>query len=251
MLPGTCEFCGDQLHTYALATRVKEALRWNQVPVCGYCLMDCCAPFPGNPPRRFLGRPQQPLVSTRADLIALIRSLASDTGVIPQTDLVKFMAQVPLDRIMVTLRHLWQLPNAGQRSSLVPEGWLTLLAEAGALEMESAGGIGTRCRAEDGHPCRSLGEKFLDDWLYCHAIPHQREPEYPHDPDLNPNRNRADFQVSDVWIEYFGLMNRADYVNKVGVKRRLAEKHNIHLVEIYPEDLNEACLREKLGFLVV
>jgi len=46
-------------------------------------------------------------------------------------------------------------------------------------------GIGF-CRGIDGHMCRSLLEKSVDDWLAQHGVAHKCEPRYPRHPELNP-----------------------------------------------------------------
>jgi len=92
--------------------------------------------------------------------------------------------------------------------------------------------------AEDGHECRSLAEKLIDDWLYKNGLAHVTEPFYPVDAVLNPNGlMRADWQVEDFFIEYFGLVGLEDYEEKMKVKRRICEKHGIRLVAIMQEDL--------------
>ncbi len=124
---------------------------------------------------------------------------------------------------------------------------LAALVDAGVLP----GGTrrtsrGTHCLAKDGHVCYSLGEKLIDDWLFENDVDHLREPNYPE------SRLRADFQVGDTLIEYFGLAGDPDYDAKTIEKRKLARARGIKLVEIYPSDVANftrcaAVLTEALG----
>jgi hypothetical protein len=61
---------------------------------------------------------------------------------------------------------------------------------------------------------------------------------------------RVDFLVEDVWIEFFGLMNRPDYQAKTELKKRLAMKHGLKLVELYADDLTDEGLMRKIGSLI-
>ncbi|MFJ8078882.1 hypothetical protein ACIQ7Q_34330 [Streptomyces sp. NPDC096176] len=97
---------------------------------------------------------------------------------------------------------------------------------------------GTYCSATDGHPCRSLAERTIDDWLTRHGISHQIEPLWPKHPRFNPHgRRRADWQFTDgTYLEYAGL-NSDDYVAKIQAKQDLARATGIRLVVITPPDL--------------
>jgi hypothetical protein len=81
-------------------------------------------------------------------------------------------------------------------------------------------------------------ERFIDDFLSSREIPHESEPAYPIDPDLNPGgRLRADWLVHGVFIEAAGLMSRADYRRKMENKRTLANRHGLDLIVVQDEDL--------------
>jgi len=110
--------------------------------------------------------------------------------------------------------------------------WLAALIEAGVLEDGTRRtGRGIQSLAKDGHVCLSLGEKTIDDFLYAHDIPHEREPRYPE------GLYRGDFLVDGVFIEYFGLKGDPDYDAKTRLKQRICRKHGIKLISIYPSDL--------------
>lgn len=74
--------------------------------------------------------------------------------------------------------------------------------------------------ANDGHKCDSLAEKIIDDWLHKRNIFHERSVKYPGN---------------------YGLT--VDFLVKT-LKKKIAKKHKLNLVEIYPEDL---FLEFKLG----
>jgi hypothetical protein len=92
--------------------------------------------------------------------------------------------------------------------------------------------IGTRVLAEDGHLCFSLPEKDIDDFLSHNDLAHSKEVSYP------GSRLRADWEVfggqGRVFVEYFGLVGRPDYDEKVKQKIEHARSHGIELVSIYP-----------------
>jgi len=127
--------------------------------------------------------------------------------------------------------------------------WLEALTEAGILETPARRtGFGVECLAEDGHLCASLAEKTIDDWLFEHKIPHEREPKYPYDVELNPSGLlRADWKIQDIYVEYYGV-DSPDYLLKAQEKAKLAERHNLRLIEIHPEDLE--ALEEKFDDVV-
>jgi hypothetical protein len=78
---------------------------------------------------------------------------------------------------------------------------------------------------------------MVDDWLSAHQIPHEKEPTYPYDPQLNPSGMRADWKTGKSLIEYAGLMNEPEYAAKMEVKQALCDKFRIPLIVIEPEDI--------------
>ncbi len=90
---------------------------------------------------------------------------------------------------------------------------------------------GTRCLANDGHVCLSIGEKTIDDLMYAAGIEHTKEPPYPE------GRMRADFKIGSTLVEYCGLAGDTDYDAKIELKRSMAAKHGVTLIEAYPADL--------------
>ena len=110
--------------------------------------------------------------------------------------------------------------------------YFNALVKTGILDENSRSeAFGTRCIAKDGHECRSLAEQYIDNWLFLNGISHSREPYYPE------KYLKADWQVGKYFIEYWGLKGQEDYDEKIELKREIAEKNNIPLIEINPSDL--------------
>lgn len=88
--------------------------------------------------------------------------------------------------------------------------------------------------AKDGHICDSLAEKIIDDYLFENKINHERKVPYPE------GGYTADFKIGDKIIEFFGLAGEHQRYDELRrIKKKLAEKYSLKLVEIYPKDLNK------------
>jgi hypothetical protein len=169
---------------------------------------------------------------TSADPLALLASVAETFGRVP-TDRWRWEVEaVEDDPTYVRLVELglnipaapWFVERYGS--------WFRALVAAGILPDGTQKMVfGYRTLAADGHMCRSLGEKTLDDWLYHNGVEHECEPHYPN------SALRADFAVNGRFIEYFGLAGDPDYDTKSEHKRQIARQANITLVEILPADL--------------
>ncbi|MFW5879513.1 MAG: hypothetical protein ACOCUV_01680 [bacterium] len=103
--------------------------------------------------------------------------------------------------------------------------------------------FGYTCLAKDGHKCNSLVEAKIDDFLSDNKISHEKEPPYPN------STWRADFKVNDIYIEYFGLLGNVHYDKKTEAKIQFAEKNNIKLIAIYPNDIETNVWKQKLSRL--
>ena len=89
-------------------------------------------------------------------------------------------------------------------------------------------------KAADGHPCDSVSEILVDNWLTQHNVSHTRDAHYP------STKHKADWSIDNgkIFVEYFGLANdSARYDREIRIKQGLCRKNNIKLVEIYPSDL--------------
>ncbi len=88
-------------------------------------------------------------------------------------------------------------------------------------------------KAKDGHSCDSLSEKIIDDWLYQNKIEHETNVPYPQNPKF-----KCDFVVNKYFVEFFGLDGQHKrYTELVNIKRSLAKKYKINLIELKPKDL--------------
>ena len=123
-------------------------------------------------------------------------------------------------------------PNRPLRS------WIDWLEAAEVLTDGYRAGRGTWTRATDGHRCRSLFERHVDDFMSLHGIAHEVEPAYPLDQELNTTGLRADWKLADgTFVEALGLANNPQYDAKWRRKQELAHMHGIRLVGLFPDDL--------------
>lgn len=125
----------------------------------------------------------------------------------------------------------------------VPRGrgrWLAVLEAVGVVSQGWRPARGVLCNAEDGHFCRSLGERSIDDWLSRHGIDHECEPPWPAHAEFNANTaKRADWLIPDgTYIEYAGMMADKEYAVRIAEKVELARRLGVRLLVIAPEDLS-------------
>ena len=86
----------------------------------------------------------------------------------------------------------------------------------------------------DGHRADSISEMIIDNWLYEHGITHERAKVYP------GGKSNCDFYLCKlgIWMEYFGLAGQhPEYDKKIFMKREMAKRLGIRLVEIMPYHL--------------
>lgn len=112
--------------------------------------------------------------------------------------------------------------------------WTLLLEAAGFAENGLRTGRGTLIRSRDGHLCLSMREKAVCDFLHLHGVAHEREPQYPLDPEYNSSGlRRADWKLADgTLVELWGLPNDPQYAAKMEQKRLLAARQGLRLVEL-------------------
>ncbi|MFY1661243.1 hypothetical protein [Micromonospora sp. WMMD1274] len=117
--------------------------------------------------------------------------------------------------------------------------WTDWLTVAGLLTDASRPARGILSVAADGHLCRSMFERHIDDFLHHHGIAHDVEPHYPRHHLLNTTGLRADWLLSDgTYVEALGMLQEDDYAAKVQRKTELADLSGIRLVTVRPPDLN-------------
>lgn len=135
---------------------------------------------------------------------------------------------------MLTARH--RDPALGsERKSYA---WTDWLARAGLLVDGERRSRGVTVVAKDGHLCRSMFEKQIDDFFHDSGIAHEPEPHYPFDPEMNTTGYRADWKLSDgTFVEALGFTKNSDYMAKVQRKLALAGRHQISVITVTETDL--------------
>ncbi|MEU3455348.1 hypothetical protein ABZ671_17385 [Micromonospora sp. NPDC006766] len=120
-----------------------------------------------------------------------------------------------------------------------PHTWTDWLKEAGLLVGATRPARGVVTVATDGHLCRSMFERHIDDFLHHNGIDHEVEPHYPRHHLLNTTGLRADWLLTDgTYVEALGMMEQDTYADKVQRKIELANLTGIRLVTVLPNDLN-------------
>lgn len=135
---------------------------------------------------------------------------------------------------MLTARRGWVVPG-GQRKVY---SWTDWLGQAGLLTDGVRTSRGVTVMAKDGHICRSLLERQIDDFFFDHGITHHPEPHYPFDPDINPDGFRADWRLPDgTFVEALGFTSNPVYMAKAQRKIALADQHEIPVLTVTEADL--------------
>lgn len=221
----TCALCHQPFNEASLPVPLISRLGIDQLDFCAPCLKDTVLQGTGSE------------TLSKEDVLAYLRDLTSVLQRIPNQGFGEGMndlADLSTEDRVTMLRLLKKKPTVRHVKELFGS-WFHALVEAGILEDGTRRMVrGTHCLANDGHVCHSLAEKTIDDFLYFHGIPHEREPKYPE------GNYRGDFEVEGVLIEYFGLTGNPDYDNKTKLKQNLCRKHGIKLISLYPEDLTSS-----------
>jgi hypothetical protein len=133
------------------------------------------------------------------------------------------------------------------RRMLGQQDWLGTLRAAGLIGETWRPSRGTWCHASDGHRCRSLLEKAIDDWFTANSVPHECEPKWPRHPQLNPSgAKRADWLLPDgTYVECAGMLESKDYAEKIALKQQLARAVGLTLIVVGPTDMHR--LRQIFG----
>lgn len=226
-------------------TRNMRSPEWKKCPLCGEKFIESSLPVPfinrlGIENINFCSPCLTEVIYGESDI------LSKDQVIEYLQDLTEIIQRVPTqnygqgiddfrDLDFYTRLELFQLLKNKPSISRVKElfnSWLKALIDAGILENGTRRtGRGTQCIANDGHVCLSLGEKTIDDFLSNHGYIHIKEPPYPE------GNYRADFQIGQVFLEYFGLKGNGEYDKKIIEKQKICKKHGIRLISIYPNDL--------------
>ena len=153
------------------------------------------------------------------------------------------LRKMPMDGPHADLLMLCRMLTA-RRGCVVPGGqrkvysWTDWLGQAGLLTDGIRTSRGVTVMAKDGHICRSLLERQIDDFFFDHGIPHHPEPHYPFDPDVNPDGYRADWRLADgTFVEALGFTANPVYMAKAQRKIALADQHQIPVLTVTETDL--------------
>lgn len=174
--------------------------------------------------------------SIKNKLGTLLKSLVDILGFIPERDFrdsFLYLKNLNKNKFEDVIKTLNEMPSYNLGYKEIFGSWLQALDAAGVLE----GGVrktsrGYICLAKDGHECRSIGEKVIDDYLFSHNFVHEHEPHYP-----GERQFRADWKVGVYFIEFWGLKGDEDYNIRMEEKKAVAQQYQIPLIEITFEDL--------------
>lgn len=229
----TCPLCGEKFVEDSLPHSCAKRLGMDHLDFCAPCLSS--AIWRGND------------TSSREQVLEYIRELTSVLQIIPHDTFgqhIEDFHDMTNEQRLSVLKVLRMKPAVHRVKELFAsaggrDSWFRALVEAGVLDNDARKrSRGIQCLARDGHVCYSLGEKTIDDFLHALGIAHDKEPSYPQ------SSYRADFLVSNVFIEYFGLKGEADYDEKIEEKQKICKEHNVELIDLYSSDLTSVAKLE-------
>lgn len=217
-----CPLCGQKFVEDSLPHPFMRRLGVNQLDFCSPCLKELFFGISGNNG------------ASKVDVIMFLRDLSNALQRIPS----QTYGSLPDDFIdlstkerLIVFKILKNRPTLERVKSLFGS-WMNALIEANLLNEDAQRmSRGIKCLAKDGHVCKSLGEKTIDDFLHARKIDHVKEPSYP------TGNQRADFRVKDILIEYFGLKGQPDYDKRMKEKQRICKENGIKMISIYPSDV--------------
>ena len=216
--PGTCAVCQETFDERSVKAKWRSQLGSD---VCAVCLTKALI-LDGVPD------------SSGEEALSFVKQLVDALERIPPQQLpdpVAALAPLTRDQRITVIKLLIRRPTVSRVRELFGS-WLQALVAANVLVGDvNRTTRGTRCIAEDGHVCLSLGEKTIDDLMHRLGIPHAKEVPYPE------GGMRADFMVANTLVEYFGLHGDPQYDEKSARKREICANHDVQLVEVFPADL--------------
>lgn len=221
---GGCRLCGDELNPYAEPS-----------PYCLDCIQDARAGLFID-----LGFEDEPWHGPAIE--AIVKLAVIEFGDAPARDQLRTTPTEGPNRDLLMLCRML----AVRRGYVVPGGhrkvysWTDWLGQAGLLADGIRTSRGVIVTAKDGHMCRSLLERQIDDFFFDNGIEHEIEPFYPFDPEVNLDGYRADWRLADgTFVEALGFTSNPVYMAKAERKISLASRHQIPIVTVTGDDLRD------------
>src|SRR4030067_2445197 len=218
----TCPLCKEIFVENSLPVPLVKRLGIDQLDFCAPCLKDTVLQGTGSNSL------------SKEEVLSYLRDLSSTLQQVPNQGYgegIEDLYNLNYQERLAVLQFLRNKPTVRHVKELFGS-WLNALVEAGVLEDGTRRmSRGTQSIGKDGHVCFSLGEKTIDEFLYSHGVPHEKEPHYP------DGKLRGDFTVNGIFIEYFGLQGNPEYDVKTKQKQHICRKYGIMLISIYPNDL--------------
>ncbi|MEU3216943.1 hypothetical protein [Streptomyces sp. NPDC006971] len=160
-------------------------------------------------------------------LAQLDRVTVTDPRAVDEAMLCRFLIPRPVTGLLTA------------RPARAARSWVQWLQLAGVLDDGVRRARGTLTVATDGHLCRSMLERHVDDFFHHRGVEHEPEPHYPRHLELNTTGLRADWRLGDgTFVEALGLMEQRSYYEKVQRKTELARETGIRLVTLTAADLD-------------
>jgi hypothetical protein len=174
---------------------------------------------------------------TAEEVKAALQAYVAATGVIPSNQ--EMIYYIRNDRpgavrdVMAAVRTT--LRGSSSEIGLWP--WGKALVAAGVVGEFVQTKRGLQSEAKDGHWCRSIFERQIDDFLTNHGIDHEHEPRWPVHSEFNPSGlMRADWRLPDgTMVEAAGMLGDPKYAARFERKQALANALDIKLLVLTPE----------------
>jgi len=227
-----CPLCHHNFLESAIPHSLAYRLGMDNLDYCPLCLKELLLRNTGNAD------------SSPEEVLEYLNNLVNIINVIPHDSYGEYRNDLLglSKKDIYNLLKLFQNKPSRDRILKLFGTWNNALVKADILEDIRYSSRGIVTKALDGHLCRSLGEKTIDDFLYNHGIEHERDFPYP------VGGYTVDFKTRRYFIEYFGLVGDVDYDLKSKRKEKICRDNGIKLIKIFPEDLvNIAKLADKLS----
>jgi hypothetical protein len=227
--PAVCPTCGQEYWNGDVRPWAIQAFG----PV-RYC-MDCCFRVRNGDPRA---------TWFEHEVKAALHDLRAAFGAIPQQGFSagRVPHDGPPEERDRRIRALLAMPPVETiKQVLQQQDWLGVLQASGLVGETWRPSRGTWCHASDGHRCRSLLEKAIDDWFTANGVSHECEPRWPRHLELNPSgAKRADWLLEDgTYVECAGMLESKGYAEKIALKQQLAKAVGIPLIVVGPTDMHK------------